>query len=335
MNKVAVIFGVTGQAGSFLLDLLLSKGYFVYGISRRVSNPNLQRLQHNLNNKNFRLIGGDITDTTSLLTIFNQIKSDDVEIYNCAAMSHVAISFEQPGLTWDVTARGHLNLLETIRHFAQYRNYKIFFCGSSEMFGSNVDIDGFQRETTPFAPNSPYATAKLAAFNINRIYREAYGLNTRSGIIFNMESPRRGENFVTRKITKYFGQLYSNPFLEKLKLGNIESMRDWSNCKDSVRAMWMTMQVKPKDYVIASSEVHSIKDFLLHCYDFIKDKISHIKPLEELYEIDKTLYRPCEVPYLCGDADLIKKDLGWHSMSNFAQLVQEMMLNDMKIFENQ
>ena len=340
-NK-AIIFGVSGQIGSYLADLLLSKNYSVYGVMRRVSNPNTDRIKHNLENPDFKIFSGDLTDIPSLFNILSEVVycgghgfESPIEIYNLAAQSHVAVSFQQPGLTWDITAKGHLNLLEVIR-CSNYQNIsKLFFMGSSEMFGSNIDADGFQRETTPLRPNSPYACAKEAAFNMTRIYRDAYGFDARSGIIFNSESPRRGENFVTRKITKWFADYYTGQAKAKLKLGNINSQRDWTHAKDTCEAIYLMMQAKPKDYVVASGQTHSIFDFIQRCH-ILTEKLDNcceglrIKT-EDLYEFDSALLRPNEVPYLKGDASFIKKELGWSPKISFDELVEDMLYSDIFI----
>lgn len=337
----AIIFGVTGQIGSYLLDLLLSKNYRVYGLARRVSSPNTERIKHHLKNPNFTLKSVDITDTHSLLNFFGDYQHDYLgvlEIYNLAAMSFVYDSFSQPRLSMEVTGLGHLNLLEVLKNLYRFNEhgYKVFFMASSEMFGINVDPDGFQRETTPLAPHSPYSVAKAAAFYYSRLYRASYGMSIRSGIIFNSESPRRGEHFVTRKITNYFKQLLHENTKTKLKLGNVESFRDWTHAKDTVQAIYAMMQGPPKDYVISSGQTRSIKDFLQACYNFYKGVYGCCKDLpklEDLYEIDPTLYRPCEVPYLKGDSSLIRKELGWEPRISFDELVEDMMASDLTIME--
>lgn len=334
--KTAIIFGVTGQIGSYLLDLLLSKDYFVYGAARRVSHPNTGRISSHLNNPNFKLLCCDITDTISLLNLFNKVIHDgtEFEVYNLAAQSFVAESFNQPGLTWDVTAKGHLNLLDVIRFFQNKANFKTFFMSSSETFGSNVDSDGFQRETTPMVANSPYGVAKLAAFNLGNIYKQSYNMNIRNGIIFNSESPRRGEEFVTRKITRWFGNYVANDFTfkEKLSLGNLESYRDWTHAKDTANAIHCIMQNKvPKNYVVSSGQTHTIFSFLLKCYEFsvsLKGCCNKPHILEELYFIDRNLYRPCEVPLLKGDSSNIRNDLKWSPKISFDELVEDMMISD-------
>jgi GDPmannose 4,6-dehydratase len=340
-SKAAIIFGVTGQIGSYMLDSLLDDGYIVYGVTRRVSNFNFERINHRLENPNFRLIEGDVTDFGSLVRVLNNFR-DEVgniaylpEIYNFAASSHVATSFSEPGSNWDITGKGHLNLLEAVRLiYGCAFPVKVFFANSSETFGSQLNLDGFQCPKTPRVPNSPYAVAKLAAFNLNRIYRESYGLYCVGGTLFNTESERRGENFVTRKITKWFGQAAARFWdiskNDKLKLGNIFSYRDWTHAIDTVSAIRLMMkQPIPNDYIVASGQTHMITEFMELIFQIAKEStgICELGSIEDLYEIDEKLKRPNEVPYLRGDASLIRS-LGWEPTISFRQLAERMFFHD-------
>ena len=332
--KVAVITGVTGQIGSYLLDSLLSSKEYsqVYGIARRVSLPNTSRISQHLYDPRFTLVSGDITDSGSLYRIFDDVfkhgKSGIVyEVYNLAAMSFVKDSFSQPKLTMDITGTGYLNLLECLKLYHD-RNYlvNVFQMSSSEQFGSQCDSDGFQRITTSMIPNSPYAAAKLFAYNINRIYRESYKMNCSSGVIFNSESPRRGPEFVTRKITQWFARYYHEITEGCLELGNIKSVRDWTHAKDTVRAIRKIIGSR-KDYVVASGNCHTVLEFMESCYDYIcPDSLR--EPLENLYRINPEFYRPNEVSYLKGDATPLKEDFGWVPEIDFKGLVNDMMEGD-------
>jgi GDPmannose 4,6-dehydratase len=328
MSKV-LIYGVAGQSGSYLADLLLEKGYDVVGITRRSATANRWRLENALKQKNFALIEGDITDSANIFSLLNKYKPE--EIYNAAAQSHVATSYEQPLYTWDVTAKGHLNLLEGVRQVSPQS--KVLFFASSEMFGDKYtreptkydernepyEFVRFQNEKTPFNPQSPYSIAKLAAHQANKIYRQAYGLFACSGIFFNKESPRRGINFVTRKITSYFYLLKKNGFSGKLKLGNLSAQRDWSYVPDAMYGAWLMLQQdKPKDYVFGTGETQTVEHFL----DVVANV--HGKDWHDYVDIDQTLFRPAEVPYLRADASLAKQELGWESRTQFEKLVEIM-----------
>ena len=261
----AIIFGITGQDGSYLAELLLEKGYEVVGITRRVSVPTLNRITHIL--PKIKIIEGDITDAFSVSNVIKEEEPD--EIYNLAAQSHVGTSFKQPSLTWDVTAGGVLNILEAIRYSGRKGDIKFYQASSSEMFGKNYNLrEGlaemikYQDEKTPFMPQSPYAIAKLAAHHLVRNYRDSYGIFACSGILFNHESPRRGETFVTRKITRAATRIKLG-LQNKLILGNLDSKRDWGYAKEYVEAMWLMLQQdKPDDYVIATNETHTVREFL-------------------------------------------------------------------------
>lgn len=325
--NTALIFGITGQDGSYLADLLLEKGYKVYGVSRRVSVPTDLRIKHLEKNTFFDIIQGDITDQSSVARIIKL--TEPQEIYNLAAQSHVGISFNEPCHTWDVTGKGCLNILEGIRNSSNLLLAKFYQASSSEMFGSSfTDTNGrrFQFENTLFMPQSPYAVAKLAAHHLTRLYRYSYKLFACSGILFNHESPRRGENFVTRKITKYIGSLIAHgDKIGKLKLGNINSYRDWGHAKDYVYAMWLMLQHdKPDDYVVSTGETHSVKDFLEKAFNCVKLSWT------DFVEIDENLYRPAEVDYLRGDSSKARNILNWSPKYSFDDLVKEMVMNDVE-----
>ncbi len=342
----AIIFGVTGQDGSYLSELLLDKGYQVIGVSRRASTDNTCRLCQALQNKDFSLIEGDVTDFISVSSIINDNQPD--EVYNLAAQSHVATSFNEPLHTWRVDAEGPLNILESVRRYAF--NAKFYQASTSEMFGSSVDEDGYQRESTTFQPQSPYAIAKLASHHKTRIYREAYGMYSCSGILFNHESERRGEKFVSRKITKWTAEFKhwsdgeNSPFdaisdpdniisvmhpdqtLPKLRLGNLDAARDWGYAPDYVRAMWlMLQQEQADDYVIATGTSRTVRDFLRIAFDFIG-----IKDWENLVVVDPKFYRPAEVEFLHGDANKAKANIGWSVETPFNEMVKRMLEHDIE-----
>lgn len=332
----AVITGVTGQDGSFLAELLLQRGYEVFGVHRRSSTLNLSRLANVLENKNFKLVEGDISDAHSVLNIVKTIKPD--EYYNLGAQSHVHTSFEQPSYTFDINFNGVLNALEAI--LVVSKNIRFYQASTSEMFGKNYSeeeyngVGGpahykFQNENTPFMPQSPYAIAKLAAHHLVRNYRDSYDLFACSGILFNHESERRGENFVTRKITKWIGGFVASgkdPSYPKLHLGNLNAHRDWGYAKDYVEAMWKMLQTNtPDDYVIATGKTVTVRDFLNEAFRNID-----IKDWSDLVVVDSKFYRPSEVEYLCGDFKRAKRALNWEPATNFRELVQIMVENDVK-----
>ena len=366
--KKAIIFGITGQDGSHLADLLLSKDYHVVGVSRRASTDNTQRIKHILGNERFELVQGDITDAYSVINILK--KHEDVdEIYNLAAQSHVAVSFKQPALTWDITGKGCLNILQSIVDLDI--NARFYQASSSEMYGKNYDerewtlaewtgiqgIDSipsyekYQDEDTKFMPQSPYAIAKCAAHHMTRLFREAYGLHASAGILFNHEGPRRGETFVTRKITKWIGEFikWSNRAVSptwpqskarydddniiinehkfpKLRLGNLEAFRDWGYAGDYVEAMWMMLQQdSPQDYVICTGETHTIREFLDVAFSHIG-----IEDWSDLVVQDPEFYRPAEVDYLRGDCSKANNVLGWTPKHSFEDLVKLMVDHDTK-----
>ena len=329
----AIIFGITGQDGSHLADLLLDKGYSVVGVSRRASTDNTERIKHILENDNFNLVQGDITDAFSVIQIFKE--HDDVdEIYNLAAQSHVAVSFKQPALTWDITGKGCLNILQSMIDLDML-NVRFYQASSSEMYGKNYDTrdcltsvdEKYQDEETKFLPQSPYAIAKCAAHYMTRLVREGYGVHASAGILFNHEGPRRGENFVTRKITKWIGEFVKSgrdPEFPKLRLGNLEAFRDWGYAGDYVEAMWMMLQQdSPQDYVICTGETHTIREFLDVAFKHVG-----IDDWSELVVQDPKFYRPAEVDYLRGCNDKAKKILGWEPKHSFEDLVRIMVEHD-------
>ena len=326
--KKAIIFGITGQDGSHLADLLLEKEYEVVGISRRASTDNTQRIKHILGNENFHLMQGDITDAYSVINIFKKHSNVD-EIYNLAAQSHVAVSFKQPALTWDITGKGCLNILQSIVDLGI--DARFYQASSSEMFGRNYDIDRsqnkFQNEDTKFMPQSPYAIAKCAAHHMTTLFREAYDIHSSAGILFNHEGERRGENFVTRKITKWIGDwVKSGKDLNfpKLRLGNLEAFRDWGYAGDYVEAMWMMLQQdSPQDYVICTGKTHTIREFLDVAFLHVG-----IEDWSDLVVQDPEFYRPAEVDYLRGDCSKANRILGWTPKHSFEDLVKKMVEHD-------
>ena len=328
--KKAIIYGVTGQDGSYLSELLLSKEYTVYGITRRTSVDNTLRINHLSNKNNFILLQGDVTDTSSIYRLLNEVQPD--EVYNLAAQSHVGTSFEQPLLTWNVTGQGCLNILEVIRQMGNRPRF--YQASSSEMFGDQYNLDNnrekYQDEKTRFAPQSPYAIAKLAGHSAVSLYRRSYGLFACGGILFNHESERRGERFVTRKISRYVADLYwatqTGRSIPKLKLGNLAARRDWGHAEDYVEAMWMMLQQdEPMDFVIATGETYSVEDYLKEAF-----KCINIIEYMDYAEVDENLRRPSEVPYLRGIADKAKRRLDWKPKTGFKQLVSRMVQHDLQ-----
>jgi GDPmannose 4,6-dehydratase len=330
--KVALITGVTGQDGSYLAELLLNKGYDVNGIVRRTSSFATGRIDHlregfGPKNSGLRLHYGDLGDATGIRRIIEQVRPD--EVYNLAAQSHVRISFDQPEYTADVVGVGALRLLEAIRDHNQRhgRSVRYYQAGSSEMFGKVAETP--QRETTPFHPRSPYACAKCYAHWQTINYREAYGLFATNGILFNHESPRRGENFVTRKITRSATRIKLG-LQDKLALGNLDAMRDWGFAGDYVEAMWMMMQQeKPGDYVVATGETHSVQEFLELTFDRVK------LDWRKLVTTDSRFLRPAEVDVLIGDASRARKILGWEPRVKFPQLVEMMVDADLELAQRE
>ena len=360
-TKKALITGVTGQDGSYLADLLVDKGYDVIGLRRRSSTNNIDRISHLLEAPNFKLQEFEITDSGSVYSAVETNKPN--EIYNLAAQSHVKTSFDQPCYTTQVNTIGVINFLEAVRRFSP--TTKFYQASTSEMFGKNCDsytpviTDAkrspiepvkFQDESTAFEPQSPYAAAKLASHHLVRMYREGYGLHASCGILFNHESERRGENFVTRKITQWVAgfknwaerqgldtnpenfefddeNIYGNgESYPKLRLGNIEAFRDWGHAEDYVNAMWLMLQKRdPDDYVIATGETYSVRDFLSYAFEYINiDEEGY----EKFFLIDPRFYRPSEVEYLRGLPNKAEAELGWKREVSFEQLVHRMLESD-------
>ena len=351
--KKALITGVTGQDGSYLAEFLLEKGYEVHGIKRRASSLNTQRVDHiyqdpHVNNANFILHYGDLTDSSNLTRILQEVQPD--EVYNLGAQSHVAVSFESPEYTADVDAMGTLRILEAIRLLGLEKKTKFYQASTSELYGLVQEVP--QKETTPFYPRSPYAVAKLYAYWIAVNYRESYGMFACNGILFNHESPRRGETFVTRKITRGLANIAQG--LEKcLYMGNIDALRDWGHAKDYVRMQWMMLQQdEPEDFVIATGVQHSVRQFIdwsakelgitlrfegegvdeVGIVDQIEgDNAPAIKEGDVLLRIDPRYFRPAEVESLLGDPSKAKEKLGWVPEITVQEMCAEMVQEDLKI----
>ena len=328
--KKAIIYGVTGQDGSYLSDLLLSKEYTVYGVTRRTSFNNTLRISHLLNKKEFHLVQGDVTDISSIYGLLNEVQPD--EVYNLAAQSHVGTSFNQPLLTWNVTGQGCINILEVIRQMVNRPRF--YQASSSEMFGDQYNLDNnrekYQDERTTFNPQSPYAIAKLAAHSAVSLYRRSYGLFACGGILFNHESERRGERFVTRKISRYVADLYwatqTGRSIPRLKLGNLSAQRDWGHAEDYVEAMWMMLQHDyADDFVISTGNTYSVEDYLKQAF-----KCINIVEYMDYVEIDESLMRPSEVPYLRGISKKAERRLGWKPKTGFENLVSRMVQYDIQ-----
>lgn len=352
MNKIALITGITGQDGSFLAELLLEKGYEVHGIIRRSSSFNTGRIEHlyidevikdmHLKRK-VQLHYGDMTDSTNLIRLIREITPD--EIYNLAAMSHVKVSFEVPEYTADTDGVGTLRLLEAVRFLGFEKKTKIYQASTSELYGKVQEIP--QKETTPFYPRSPYGVAKLYGFWITRNYREAYNMFAVNGILFNHESERRGETFVTRKITLAASRIKKGT-QEKLYLGNMDSKRDWGYAKDYVECMWLMLQHDtPEDFVIATGEMHSVREFVTLAFKEVGIELKwQGKGVDEkgidkatgktLVEVDPRYFRPAEVELLLGDPTKAKTVLGWNpTQTSFEELVKIMIKSDMKLVERE
>jgi GDPmannose 4,6-dehydratase len=336
----ALITGITGQDGSYLAELLLDKGYEVHGIKRRSSSFNTERIDHlykdpHESDANMFLHYGDMTDSTNLLRIIQQVQP--TEIYNLAAQSHVQVSFETPEYTANADALGTLRILEAVRILGMEKAVRIYQASTSEMFGQVQEVP--QRETTPFYPRSPYGAAKVYAYWITVNYREAYGIHASNGILFNHESPVRGETFVTRKITRALARIKEG-LQDKLYIGNLDSQRDWGHAKDFVRAMWMVLQQdEPNDYVIATGEQHSVREFIQAAGGELGmdvewqgeglDEVGIDKNTgRELVAVDPRYFRPTEVETLLGDPAKAKNELGWEAEISFDQLVKEMVAAD-------
>ncbi len=342
MPKTALITGITGQDGAYLAEFLLNKGYIVHGIKRRSSSFNTERVNHlykdpHERNVNFFMHYGDLTDSTNLIRIIQEVQPD--EIYNLAAQSHVQVSFETPEYTANSDAIGTLRLLEAIRILGMEKRTKFYQASTSELYGKVQEIP--QSETTPFYPRSPYAAAKLYAYWITVNYREAYNMFACNGILFNHESPIRGETFVTRKITMAVAKIKKG-LQEKLYLGNLDAKRDWGFAGDYVEAMWLMLQQdEPDDYVIATGETHSVREFVELAFREVGVEIEwQGEGVDEvgldnrtgkiLIEIDPGYYRPTEVDILIGNPTKAKEKLGWEASVEFEKLVKMMLENDLK-----
>jgi GDPmannose 4,6-dehydratase len=350
--KRALITGVTGQDGSYLAEFLLEKGYEVHGIKRRASSLNTQRVDHiyqdpHVPDPKFNLHYGDLTDTSNLTRIISEVQPD--EIYNLGAQSHVAVSFEAPEYTADVDALGSLRLLEAVRFLGMEEKTRFYQASTSELYGLVQEIP--QKQTTPFYPRSPYAVAKLYSYWITVNYREAYGMYACNGILFNHESPRRGETFVTRKITRGLANIALG-LEECLYMGNIDSLRDWGHAKDYVRMQWMMLQQDtPKDYVIATGKQYSVRYFIEMAAaelgiklrfegngvdevavvdEVVGDLAPFVREDQIIMRIDSRYFRPAEVETLLGDPSKAKLELGWEPAISVKEMCSEMILEDLK-----
>lgn len=350
--KTALITGVTGQDGSYLAEFLLEKGYEVHGLIRRSSSYNQERLEDLLteeaasallNNSNFHLHYGDVTDALNVTRIIGEIQPD--EIYNLAAQSHVRVSFDMPGYTLDVDAKGTLNILEAVRILGLTDKTRVYQASTSELYGKVQEVP--QKETTPFYPRSPYGVAKIYGFWITKNYRESYNMFAVNGILFNHESERRGETFVTRKITLAASRIAQGK-QQKLTLGNLDSLRDWGYAKDYVECMWLILQHdKPEDFVIATGEMHSVREFVQLAFkhtgieiewsgEGLEEKGTNKATGEVIVEIDPKFFRPAEVDQLLGDPTKAKTLLNWNpTKTSFEELVRIMVEADMKKVESE
>ena len=349
-KKVALITGVTGQDGSYLVEFLLEKGYEVHGNKRRASQFNTQRVDHiyedpHESNVNFKLHYGDLTDTSNLTRIISEVQPD--EVYNLGAQSHVAVSFESPEYTADVDAIGTLRLLEAIRFLGLAKKTRFYQASTSELYGLVQEIP--QKETTPFYPRSPYAVAKMYAYWITVNYREAYGMYACNGILFNHESPRRGETFVTRKITRGLANI-AQGLSKKLYMGNLDSLRDWGHARDYVKMQWlMLQQEQPEDFVIATGVQHSVREFITMAANELGIKLRFegtgveekgiiesiegnkapaLKVGDVIVEVDPQYFRPAEVETLLGDPTNARVKLGWTPETTLNEMVKEMVEHD-------
>ena len=357
--KTALITGITGQDGSYLAEFLLEKGYEVHGIKRRTSLLNTDRIDHlyqdpHESNIKFKLHYGDLTDSLNLTRIIKECEPD--EIYNLGAMSHVKVSFDKPEYVANVDGLGTLRILEAVRLLGLENKTKIYQASTSELYGGmseNKNKNGFYDEESPFYPRSPYGVAKIYAYWITKNYREAYGIFACNGILFNHESPRRGETFVTRKITRATSKIALG-LQEKLFLGNLDAKRDWGHAKDYVRMMWMILQAeKPEDWVIATGQTTTVRDFIKMAFKEVGIELSfkgkgvdekgyvvscnnpefQIKKGKEVISIDPKYYRPTEVQHLIGDPRKAKEKLGWKITYDLPELVRDMMDSDIKLMK--
>lgn len=343
MPKVALVTGVTGQDGAYLSELLLSKGYVVHGIKRRSSSFNSARIDHiyqdpHVSGAHFQIHYGDMTDSTNLIRIIQSVQPD--EIYNLAAQSHVLVSFETPEYTANADATGALRILEAIRILGFTKKTRFYQASTSEMYGKAKEVP--QNENTPFYPRSPYGVAKLYAFWITVNYREAYGIHASNGILFNHESPIRGETFVTRKITRAVAAIHLG-VQKTLFIGNLDAKRDWGHARDYVEGMWrIVQQPEADDYVLATGEAHSVREFVDLAFSRVGRKIEwRGKGVDEigidtasgeaLVKIDSRYFRPTEVDLLLGDASKAHRELGWQHKVSFVELVAEMVESDLKV----
>ena len=352
MKKIALITGVTGQDGSYLAEFLLKKGYIVHGVKRRTSMFNTDRIDHlyqdpHIENRNFILHFGDMTDSMNLTRIIQEVQPD--EIYNLAAMSHVAVSFETPEYVANADGTGTLRILEAVKLLGLEKKTKIYQASTSELYGKVQETP--QNETTPFYPRSPYAVAKMYAYWITVNYREAYGMFACNGILFNHESPVRGETFVTRKITRAASKIALG-LQDKLYLGNLDAKRDWGHAKDYVKMMWMILQAdEPEDWVIATGTTTTVRDFVKMAFSYAgislefkgegvnekayvttcSDPKYQLDPGTEVVAVDQKYFRPTEVDLLLGDPSKAEKKLGWRREYQLQELVNDMMKNDLKL----
>ena len=356
MAKIALITGITGQDGSYLSEFLLDKGYTVHGLKRRSSSFNTERIDHiyqspHVKHKNFILHYGDMTDSSNLIRLVKKIEPD--EIYNLAAMSHVKVSFEMPEYVADVDGVGTLRLLEAIRLLGWEKKIKIYQASTSELYGKVQEVP--QNEKTPFYPRSPYGVAKIYAYWITVNYREAYGIFASNGILFNHESPRRGETFVSRKIIMAVSKIVLG-LQDKLYLGNLDAKRDWGHAKDYVRMMWLILQAEnADDWVISTGKTNSVRQFVTKAFEYVGIEIEfqgsgvneigvikssskkeyNLETGKVVIQIDPNYYRPTEVDLLIGDSSKAKSELGWEPEISFQELVKEMMKSDLETFRNE
>lgn len=356
MKKIALITGVTGQDGAYLTEFLLKKDYIVHGIKRRSSLFNTDRIDHlyqdpHVDNRNFIMHYGDMTDSTNLIRIIKEVQPD--EIYNLAAMSHVAVSFEVPEYTGNADGLGTLRILDAVRLLGLEKKTRIYQASTSELYGKVQEVP--QTETTPFYPRSPYAVAKMYAFWMTVNYREAYDMFACNGILFNHESPLRGETFVTRKITRAVARIGLG-LQDKFYLGNLDAQRDWGHAKDYVRMMWMILQAdQPEDWVIATGKTTPIRDFVKLAFKHIGvtlqfvgsgvDEVAIVKEAtnpdyqlqvgKEVLAVDPRYFRPTEVDLLIGDATKAKEKLGWTPKIQLEELIEDMMQSDIKLMEKE